>query len=98
MGEFARLAAEPSEHQKKLWWDHIAMRDEPVMLDSGAFVWMGWCPLCDAAHREDHITARFDFRRGLMYCENGDDGRACFKRRSISLSNLLVRMATDGQG
>jgi hypothetical protein len=94
MGEFARLAAEPSEHQKALWWDFIAIKDEPMLSDSGALVWMGWCPLCDEVRSDDRITARFDFRRGLLYCDANEEttGRACFEQRSMSLSNVLARM------
>lgn len=96
MGEFARLAAEPSEHQKGLWWDFIAIKDEPVLSDSGTLLWMGWCPLCDHEHSEDRITARFDFRRGLLYCDADEETRrACFGQRSMSLSNVLVRMGTQ---
>lgn len=97
MGDLARLAAEPSEHQRNIWWQWIAIRDEPILLDSGSLAWMGWCPLCDEEKDEEQITARFDFRRGLLYCENGDDGRACFKQRSMSLNNVLVRMSESGQ-
>lgn len=96
MGELLKLAAQPSEHQRSLWWQYIAI-EEPVMTGTGTYVWMGWCPLCDKMKSEHMITARFDFRRGIMYCENGEGGRACFDKRSISLNNLLVRMGESGQ-
>jgi hypothetical protein len=94
MGELARLAAEPSEHQRDLWWSYIAITDEPMLSESGALVWMGWCPLCDTQKSDDRITARFDFRRGLLYCDANEEtgGRACFEQRSMSLNNVLVRM------
>jgi hypothetical protein len=94
MGELARMAAEPSEHQRKLWWEFIALKDEPVLMDSGTFLWMGWCPLCDVVRSDEHITARFDFRRGLLYC---DADEKCFEQRSMSLTNALMRMGTRGQ-
>lgn len=97
MGELARLAAEPSEHQKNLWWEFVAIKDEPVLVDSGTFLWMGWCPLCDEERDEECLTARFDFRRGLLYCDKRDDGKACFGKRSMSLTNVLVRMGDRGQ-
>lgn len=95
MGEFARLAAEPTEHQKRLWWEFIAI-EEPVLGDSGTFLYMGWCPLCDPTRDPECVTARFDFRRGLLYCDKNEDGKACFKKRSMSLTNVLVRMGSRG--
>lgn len=95
MGDFAILAAQPTEHQKQLWWEYIAIQEEPVLVGA-TLVWCGWCPLCDKKQSPDDFTARFDFRRGLLYCENGEDGRACFKQRSMSLNNVLVSMGQSG--
>lgn len=94
MGELARLAAEPSEHQRGLWWDFIALQDEPVLTDTGTFLWMGWCPLCDVVRSDENLTARFDFRRGLLYC---DAEPKCFDQRSMSLTNVIARMGQSGQ-
>jgi hypothetical protein len=90
------MLAQPSEHQKELWWKFIVMKDDPVPVGE-SLVWMGWCPLCDEKHDKDAITARFDFKRGLLYCENGEGGRSCHGKRSMSLSNVLVRMEQSGQ-
>lgn len=94
METVAMLAAKPSEHQKSLWWEFIAIKDEPVLMGN-ALVWMGWCPLCDEVRDEENLTARFDFRRGLLYCEASE--RSCFDKRSMSLSNALVEMGKHGQ-
>lgn len=91
METVATMLAQPSEHQKQTWWDYVAIQDEPV-LHGTALVWCGWCPLCDEVKSDENLTARFDFRRGLMYCENGKDGKSCHGKRSISLNNVLVRM------
>lgn len=91
MTTVAEMLAQPSEHQKRVWWEYVAIKDEPIMHGS-AFVWCGWCPLCDNERSEENLTARFDFRRGLMYCENGEDERSCHGKRSMSLNNVLVRM------
>lgn len=92
MGDLAMMAAQPSEYQRNVWWEFIAITDEPVLTESGALVWMGWCPLCDKDQLEDRLTARFDFRRGLLYCEA--EGGPCYKQRSMSLNNALVRMSS----
>lgn len=91
METVTEMLAKPSEHQKQAWWEFIALKDEPVLYCS-SLVWCGWCPLCDHEHDEENLTARFDFRRGLLYCENGEGGKSCHGKRSMSLNNALVKM------
>jgi hypothetical protein len=79
----------PSPTQYALWRDWIAW-DE----GSGDDGWiLGWCPLHDK-EKETMGSGEFNFNSGAMRC-HGDP--RCFPRRALSLTNLALRMRTDGE-
>lgn len=81
----------PSPAQEKVWARHI-MVELGIDID-GWF--MGWCPLHDKTRDPERSSAQFNFMHGVMRCEAEAPCHA--PKRSMSLQNVLTRMATtDG--
>lgn len=76
----------PSDSQRELWWSYII---ESEGADPDGW-WLGRCPLHDMKGAGVEPTAQFNFQHGALRCM-GDP--PCHDRRSISLGNVLSRIA-----